>query len=200
MNKEDIQFLKELQHEMLTQDHVGQASPRFWVVMQTVRKYGIEDIYDYDGSVIIGDEGEECETDVDSMYNWLKNTLDINCELDFDRNNNAYIKVREYTDENGDVYEEERLNEAGEVTYYLRWTRGDNFSICNYKDVEEIVPDTTFLTIRECEEHIKSNHYHYNKPHTYAMTAWRSPQVERLYKILENTNWDEFIKGEKNNE
>lgn len=193
MVKEDIEFLKGLQHEMLTQDHVGQASPRFWVVMQTARKYGIEDIYDYDSSVIIGDEGEECETDVDSMYTWLKDTLEIDCELDFDENNNVYIKIYEYTDDNGDVYEEEHLYEAGEVTYYLEWVRGyNNFSICNYKDVEEIVPNTMFLTIRECEEHIQANSYHYNKPHSYAMTAWRSPQVERLYKILENTNWDDL--------
>lgn len=32
INKEDIEFLKELQNEMLTQDTICQADPRFWVV------------------------------------------------------------------------------------------------------------------------------------------------------------------------
>ena len=56
---------------------------------------------------------------------------------------------------------------------------------------QEIDENTMFLTLRECKEHIEANSYHYNKPHPYAMTAWRSPQVERLYKILQNTNWNE---------
>ena len=30
------------------------------------------------------------------------------------------------------------------------------------------------------------------------MTAWRSPQVERLYKILQETNWDELISNDEN--
>lgn len=37
MNNLDRQFLKDLQYEMLTQDHVCQADSRFWVVMQTIR-------------------------------------------------------------------------------------------------------------------------------------------------------------------
>jgi hypothetical protein len=48
-----------------------------------------------------------------------------------------------------------------------------------------IKQNTMFFTKRECQEHIKRNHYHYNKSvHTYAMTAWRSPQVERIMKFL----------------
>lgn len=34
MDKNDIDFLKELQHEIKTQDHVSTAYPRFWVVVQ----------------------------------------------------------------------------------------------------------------------------------------------------------------------
>ena len=35
MKKEDIEFLKSLQEEMLTQDSFGQATPRYWAVAQT---------------------------------------------------------------------------------------------------------------------------------------------------------------------
>lgn len=49
-----------------------------------------------------------------------------------------------------------------------------------------------FLTNREAKEHLKSNHYHYtSKAHTYAMTAWRSPQVEKLIHILQTADFEE---------
>lgn len=50
---------------------------------------------------------------------------------------------------------------------------------------------TMFLTKQEAQEHIRLNHYHYtNKAHTYAMTAWRAPKVERLLNILKNFDWN----------
>ena len=62
----------------------------------------------------------------------------------------------------------------------------------NYKEEYQIVENTFFLTLKECKEHIEANHYHYNKPRPYAMTAWRSPQVEKLYEILAETDWSEL--------
>lgn len=40
---------------------------------------------------------------------------------------------------------------------------------------------------------VQSNDYHYENPHSYAMTAWRSLQVSKLFDILQNTDWN-FIK------
>ena len=58
------------------------------------------------------------------------------------------------------------------------------------KNIHTVKTDSMFLTKRECQEHIRRNHHHYNNTvHTYAMTAWRSPQVEKLYNILMNENW-----------
>lgn len=178
MDKEDIAFLKELQNEMNAQDKVGQASPRFWVVMQTVREYGFGSEY-ADNSVIIGEEGEECETDFKSIVEWLHNTLDIDCK---------YIDDGEIEINDKSVYD------VDEVISWLEDNTGyDYFNIVYYKDEERIVQDTMFLTKRECEEHIQANSYHYKNPHSYAMTAWRSPQVARLFKILENSNFDELL-------
>ncbi|WP_255238302.1 hypothetical protein NSS75_11125 [Bacillus sp. FSL K6-1012] len=57
-------------------------------------------------------------------------------------------------------------------------------------EVHYIYQNTMFLTKAEAKEHIKQNHYHYTKKvHTYAMTAWRAPKVERLLKILETFDW-----------
>ena len=38
ITEQDIECLKQLQHEMNTQDTVCQADPRFWVVRGTVRE------------------------------------------------------------------------------------------------------------------------------------------------------------------
>ncbi|ANE23387.1 hypothetical protein AAY81_00850 [Denitrobacterium detoxificans] len=57
-----------------------------------------------------------------------------------------------------------------------------------------IVPDTLFLTYAEAREHLRLNHYHYTKDaHTYAMTAWRSPQVSNLLGLLHSIDFDESI-------
>lgn len=54
-----------------------------------------------------------------------------------------------------------------------------------------IVPDTLFLTYAEAREHLRLNHYHYTKDaHTYAMTAWRSPQVSNLLELLHSIDFD----------
>lgn len=50
LSSEDIQFLKDLSYELNTQDHVGQANPRFWVIMDTKKVYGYDKEYrGYDG-------------------------------------------------------------------------------------------------------------------------------------------------------
>lgn len=58
-----------------------------------------------------------------------------------------------------------------------------------------IVPDTMFLTLREAEEHLKANYYHYTTgAHTYGMHAWRSPEVAQLIKLLHTVDFDELSK------
>lgn len=181
IKKEDIEFLKSLQEELLTQDKDYQASPRFWVVMQTVKDYWVED--DIQGVCIYSSgAGEEIfEGEFEELPQWL-NILDgvENCIYQ-----NGYI---EFTINN----EEETLFDTSDVSDFLDKYEIDEYTVCNYRLRDEIVKDTMFLTKRECKEHIEANRHHYNNTaHPYAMTAWRSPQVKRLYEILENTNWED---------
>lgn len=68
---------------------------------------------------------------------------------------------------------------------------GYEFRTINYQLVDCIYPDTMFLTQKEAEEHLRANDYHYSSDaHTYAMTAWRAPDVERLWKILQEVDWE----------
>lgn len=171
--RDSLEFLEHLKHEMLAQDTVGQADPRFWVVMHTKRVYGIESEYHIDGTIITCNEDPETEveTDMKSIYEFLTDDLDINCDY-----GEGIIHV---------IDDNEDLTDLDEVMDYL----GDDYYLVNYRDEEEIVKNTFFLTKDECEKHIQRNSYHYNKPHPYAMTAWRSPQVEKLYKIIQNMDW-----------
>lgn len=183
MDKQAIEFLKSLQHEMLTQDHVCQASPRFWVIRQTVKDYWISD--SEDGIFIYSREDAETvfEGKLEHVAEWLKD-LDGVTEC----NSDECMVSLEYA---GRYY---MMDCASEIESFLEVYDEGNYSVGNYRERDEIVPDTFFLTNRECKDHLKANAHHYNKTaHSYAMTAWRSPQVECLYKILENTNWEELL-------
>lgn len=41
-----------------------------------------------------------------------------------------------------------------------------------------------FLTAKACQEHIKANNYHYNKPVDYLNHAWRNPEMELVSEFL----------------
>lgn len=170
MNQKDVAaFLKNLQSEMNNQENDGQASPRFWVV---------------------GDY-KFVATDEEHAERTLIYTYD-DCEA---------RELQEYFDmlKDSGEYEEEQLQELENI---LDWEDSDDFLEWVHEHVTKdchlvfdreehvIKPDTFFLTKREAKEHIERNHYHYtSKVHTYALTAWRSPQVETLYKILESFDW-----------
>ena len=54
-----------------------------------------------------------------------------------------------------------------------------------------IYPSTMFLTEKAAREHLQRNDYHYSgDAHTYCMCSWRSPDVERLWKILREIRWE----------
>lgn len=181
MNKEDREFLKALQHEMLTQDKVCQASPRFWVVMQTVRDYWVDDNID---GLFVYEDGYDCVFE-EKGHSWTElsewlGELDgvTDCQTSFCGVELSYGG------------EELLIDDVSSLKTFLDEHSPDKYSVGEFRERQEICPNTFFLTLRECKEHIARNHYHYKNPHPYAMTAWRSPQAERLFKILEQTDWD----------
>lgn len=187
MKKEDIDFLKELQHEMLTQNNVGQASPRFWVVRQPNRTYGVDEDYGFDGLVVVNDF-EAIAENLKELSEFLEeNNCDLNVEYIEDRWDGT-VKIN-YDNEDDNFWEFDTMEEL--VEFMEEELNYKSIYTTAYKEEDVIVPNTFFLTLRECKEHIEANRHHYHKDaYAYAMTAWRSPQVERLFNILENTDWD----------
>ena len=89
MKKEDIEFLKVLQQEMLNQDNCGQASPRYWTVMQTKRVYGIEDGYDVGRAEVYCDHEVIVET-FKELAEYLK---EQECDITVDYKNNSIGEI-----------------------------------------------------------------------------------------------------------
>lgn len=183
ITKDDIAFLKDLQHEMLTQDHVSQAAPRFWVVQGTIKEYGIQDGW-CDGASIRVD----CETCIDTMEEAYEHLLEHYSSIPY-----KYSKENDSISYyNSDIEEWNELNCLEEVCEFINDQGNDEAEIIGHREVEKIYENTMFLTNRECKAHIKSNYYHYSPDaHSYAMTAWRAPEVEKLWNILDRINWDQ---------
>ncbi|MER2001213.1 MAG: hypothetical protein ABS862_01220 [Carnobacterium inhibens] len=163
-------FMKQLGKELREQDNDGQAYPRYWSIMD---------------------------------YKWVEDTVNPERTVVYDADAAAVGEISEYVKTFLEDLDEDELLEKAEwiESLYL------NLELNDFEDVKNIlqdefgagdlylyeeslkdfiVPNSMFLTKEEAKQHLKSNHYHYHKDaHTYAMTAWRAPKVERLLRILE---------------
>ena len=172
MNK-DIQFLKELQQELKSQSNDGQASPRYWVV----------------GDYKMVQCSEGCE-DVNYIYSPLNNNIS---------NIESLLEdvIGDYSsDYDTDVFDTFNNIDSSDDYSALEWMQ-ENYDedafLVPMREEHFTVPNTMFITKQDCISHIEANDYHYSsKVHTYAMTAWRSPKVEKLWKILEEFDWGEI--------
>lgn len=173
MVKDEIQFLKDLQLELRSQEKDCQAAPRFWVIgdyKMVDCAEGRQDTYHF------GLPDKDYYGDMDGLLERIKEEWDEN----------------EFSGEAREKFEEI----DGCPHALLDWVEA------HYDSLAELIPmskehivckDTMFLTKAEAKRHLELNHYNYSpEAHTFAMTAWRSPEVERLYEILENFDWGRF--------
>lgn len=195
LSNDDIKFLKELQKELNTEDNVGTANPRYWVIRQPERIYHLdEDEADY---YVFIDECDKYELTLED----LKDKLEFLCD---DNLKSVEVKDGVLTFE----YFDEWLEEVEEykVDYDNYYTDGkdkilelleSDVSVAYYKEVDATVDNCMFLTQIDAENHLRANDYHYHeKARTYCMCGWRSPRFERLINILSKTDFDSIL--EKN--
>lgn len=173
--KEQLLFLQNLKEELNSQTHDSQASPRFWVVR------------DY--------KEEPCWEGNAEYHHIASNDICVYGDVNSFKED---LKINGYLDELSDDAIEE-LNEIVDEEVLVVWLE-EQLKIESYivpmHTVDVIKKDTFFITKRECQEHIKRNQHHYSsKAHTYAMTAWRSPQVEKLWEVLETLDVEKLIES-----
>lgn len=186
LTEEELQFLKAFQTERNTQDTVWQASPRYWVIKgsKTVFVDGIDE-----GEVIkINDENfyDVNTGDLTSLLTDTKEKLEDYLDegdLYFDGVNELIVVI------NGEEYVVDDIESAFEALSDILYM--DDVEIGSYEKVDIIYPDSMFLTHKECENHLRKYGYNYSEDaHAYAMTAYRSPEVEKLLNLLETVDWD----------
>ena len=177
ISQEDYEFLKDLKNELNTQTTDGNAQPVFW---------GISEIYEECRGG--GDFGGEPRIVYDDGNYTLKEAIE-NVEQALD--NETYG----FGEEERERWKEVDKNDAEEVCEYMRNTLGGRNSIYYVAYVEKVrrVSEYTgaFLTKRACKNYIEKYGYNHNSPHTYAMTAYRNFELERLLKILRSLDFKE---------
>lgn len=213
--KNDIEFLKKLQHTLQNQDTDVQASPRFWVLMDyrtvpTGDDYADRDeIYDREA-----DRAYAFDTLIDDITDDINDAIEqgepdaieayyMDYEPDY--------RVEQLLDQYGRTLQG-ALNAKDSISYEpSAWiwinaygpaleTVSSDLVLIPVREESYIVPNTMFITKAEAEEYIKLYGYnHSSKVHTYAMTALRSPSVSRLFKLLETFNWDAMLDNHDDN-
>lgn len=176
ITNEEIAFLCELQKEMNTQDHVGQAAPRYWVIRDYKEIFGKE-LNNPDGYVLVNTE-DGCE-EVCRFGTAFFGEMMLSKVADY--------FTKEYSTDfsAGDfesVYDVDTLLEMLEEKGY------EEYAVFEY----EVIPSYYgfFLTQKAAEKHLRENAHHYaGSATTYAMTAWRNDEADMLYQILEKVDW-----------
>ena len=192
LSNDDIKFLKELQKELNTEDNVGTANPRYWVIRQPERIYHLdEDEADY---YVFIDECDKYELTLEDLKDKLEFLCDDNLKsvevkdgvLTFEYFDEWLEKVEKYKVDYDNCYTDGR----DKILELLE----SDVSVAYYKEVDATVDNCMFLTQIDAENHLRANGYHYHeKARTYCMCGWRSPRFERLINILSKTDFDSML-------
>lgn len=207
LTQDDIRFLTALQHEMNTQDTMCNADPRFWVI-KGVRWNPCEDSDAADVTILNGPGSETVASTTEEAVQFLFSDDIAEC-----------LAGTNYSIEN--AVPDPAAKDTAAVIVTVKQTPHDIkrvFNIKSVKDVYEVLcfcrlydytlayetmdphiyPDTLFLTHKACEDHLRQYHYNYDeKAHAYAMTAIRSPEVEALWKLIQQVDFAALLPSEK---
>ena len=194
LSNDDIKFLKELQKELNTEDNVGTASPRYWVIRQPERIYHVDrDEADY--YVFLDDDYQELT--LEELKNYLEDVYDDNLKsvdikdgvLTFEYLDEFSEEIEKYTI---DFYNSS-LESSYSVDKVLELLELE-VNVVYYKEIDATVDNCMFLTQIDAENHLRANDYHYHeKARTYCMCGWRSPRFERLINILSKTDFESML-------
>ena len=164
MKKEDIAFLSDLRHELLTQPNDGNADPVWWGVMETRTEAGYAEGYQ----------------DAYELYN------EDTCEA-LGRVNNESDMIQLIKEDNPALTDEdfEGLYDMNDIEDAF-----ENYHLIGVKDVSHIDEGCVFITKKDCLDYIQRFGYNHSKPHSYAMTAYRCFTFEKLINLIKSTDWE----------
>ena len=187
MKNRDIEFLRKLKEDILSGNRCHQAEPAFWMVMEDDVVVGTETEGVPHSACLVVD-GEKAESrDIPDIRERLMEAA----EKVGPRAIRDDLRVRfSAASTVGDVIDAMLDDGVRELD--------DGIRIVWPILKDEISANSgAFLTYEDCRDHIAENDYHYSdSAHPYALTAWRNPRFERLWRIVVETDWDKE-KGEE---
>ena len=195
LSNDDIKFLKELQKELNTEDNVGTATPRYWVIRQPERIYHLDEA-EADYYMFI-DECDKYELTLEDLKDKLEYLCDDNLKsvevkdgvLTFEYFDEWLEEVEQYKVDYDNCYRDGLIKISELLEFEVR--------VIYYSEIDVTADNCMFLTQIDAENHLRANDYHYHeKARTYCMCGWRSPRFERLINILSKTDFDSML--EKN--
>lgn len=190
----DIEFLRNLQYVLNTQDNMGNADPLFWVIRATKERLVTTEHAPDDYDFITITDSDNPETNICDLNDFYET-----CQTAITPENEEFMTVEYISDskvtikntiENDTLYEISDIDQTAAEVLNLLADCPQRFYTCYYRSESEIIPNTFFLTHSACERHLKQNAYNYPEDaHAYAMTAQRSPEYETLLHLIKTINW-----------
>lgn len=170
ISQEALEFLKDLQHELCTQTNDGNADPVFWGIIEDEEvavPYGCGD-----DEKISYDDGA---WDIDDAISAVDEC------------------IMEYPIELRELWKEVDKTDIYEIFDFMKdkleWN--NVYAVYDFKIKNKLCRFTgAFLTKREATRYVKTYAYNHNNPRTYAMTAYRNFELERLLKILKTIKFE----------
>ena len=192
LSNDDVNFLKELQKEINTEDNGGTANPRYWVIRQPERIYHLdEDEADY---YMLLDEYDHQELTLEDLKEKLEDLNDDNLKsieikdgaLTFEYFDEWLEEVEQYKVDYDNRYRDGLIKISELLEFEVR--------VIYYSEIDVTADNCMFLTQIDAENHLRANDYHYHEEaRTYCMHGWRNPRFERLINILSKTDFDSML-------
>lgn len=195
ITEEEITFLSELQKELNTQDDLGQADPKYWAIMDYKDVYGSSAgdpcIILYDPYKVLKSI-EETAVYVERIAKDVYDETAV-CTVSkgfFCCDGTITISTKDIC--SGEMEEHETLYSMEEAAEWLA-NNGEQAEYTTVETMSYIAEHTMFLTRKAALDHLQKNAHHYSDDaHTYAMTSWRNPEMEKLIKILRTVDFDQL--------
>ena len=164
ISDEDFMFLKDLQKELINQENDGNANPVYWGIMEDYEALCFEGegeprIPHDDGAYTLEELVEAINDDIDSFTLAEKAEWKAINKNDLD---SVMDFVNEYWNEDNIIGEPYWVETKQQLSRYAG----------------------AFLTKRAAKSYIEKYGYNHDNPRTYAMTAYRNFELDRLIKIL----------------
>lgn len=196
LTAEDAAFLSKLGRDMAESPTLCQAAPRYWVIRDydyrpavrgfddIVRVWHCQECYDLDEIAKLCYEDLKRDVSVwtagdDEYSRHLEQELDM---------------IGLSLDENGELRRESDFAVEEATERALGVSKWDDGELVYETLCTKFADGPIFLTLADAEAHLAANHYHYHPDaHPYALTAWRSPRVERLFEILAEVDFEGLL-------